>query len=152
MMCIRFWRCSLVWISVQRKAACHRSRSRRRLRMRKTGWFDECGLVPSPRPLPRGEGVNTINGNFGCHFAFIPGLFYAKKKRTTGSAKVHVGFSCSSFERNSLTVRGRQGSNTCRLVYVVYYSTECLIGIIVRCYAIYRHELSWRRRMNNEYS
>lgn len=24
------------------------------------------------------------------------GLFYAKKKRTTGSAKVHVGFSCSS--------------------------------------------------------
>ncbi|PJD12464.1 hypothetical protein B9Q22_22885 [Enterobacter roggenkampii] len=34
------------------------------------------------------------------------GFFTQKKKRTTGSAKVHVGFSCSSFERNSLTVAG----------------------------------------------
>ncbi len=110
----------------------------------KTGWFDLCGLVPSPRPSSTGRGRKTEPG-------LVPGFLYAKK-RTTGSAKVHVGFSFSSFERNSLTVRGRFGSNTCRLVYVMYYSTECLIGIIVRCYAIYRHELSWRRRMNNEYS
>ncbi len=43
-------------ISVPRKAACRRSRSRRRLRMRKTGWFDRCGWVPSPRPSPTGRG------------------------------------------------------------------------------------------------
>jgi argininosuccinate lyase len=74
------------WISVPRKAACRLSRSRRRLRMRKTGWFDLCGLVPSPRPSPTGEGANTKNGNFGCHFAFTR-AFLRKKSGPRGPQK-----------------------------------------------------------------
>ncbi|ARU83254.1 hypothetical protein A8A57_22170 [Lelliottia amnigena] len=60
----------------------------------------------TPTPLPRGEGVNTKNGNVGCHFAFIPGLFYAKKMRTTGSAKVHVGFIYSSLRETRFDSAG----------------------------------------------
>ncbi|NDO80678.1 hypothetical protein CJP72_07810 [Citrobacter sp. NCU1] len=37
------------------------------------------------------------------------GLFYAKKKRTTGSAKVHVGFRYVEYERNSLNGQWLQG-------------------------------------------
>ncbi|MEQ4799521.1 hypothetical protein, partial [Enterobacter cloacae] len=36
---------------------------------------------------PQGEGANPKNGNFGCHFAFTPGFFYAKKSGPRGPQK-----------------------------------------------------------------
>ncbi|RLS13399.1 hypothetical protein CKO00_20540, partial [Enterobacter cloacae] len=45
------------------------------------------GWCPHPGPLPQGEGANPKNGNFGCHFAFTPGFFYAKKSGPRGPQK-----------------------------------------------------------------
>ena len=80
-------------ISVRRKAACRLSRWRWPLRRRKP---------PDLMPETSGGGFalpDLQNPSPTLSWAFT-------KKRTTGSAKVHVGFSCSSFERNSLTVAG----------------------------------------------
>ena len=48
-----------------------------------------CGLLPSPRPLPRGEGVNT-NGNLSCRFAFtLRGLLPSPRPSPTGRGSKH---------------------------------------------------------------
>ena len=68
------------------------------------------GWCPHPDPLPREEGLDWFplplgegQGEGKTEPGLTPGFFTQKKMRTTGSAKVHVGFIFSSFERNSLT-------------------------------------------------